>query len=173
MIKFSTVAAFIVTAAVIVYSVPNVREIMSAQDARESIGRKQKVVSEQLSGVGNELGKYAEKYSDISILSNLDMAETVASLKGCQFRSAVSIAEVNGGMVECAEVTEISDVSFFSSSTVRIKFKLILQDLEKFIQDIGNSLIPVEILEINADKKEISLTVHAVFGENEMEVADE
>lgn len=173
MIKISTVAAIAVTAVAVLYSVPNIKNIMSIQEKREQISKNQKDVSEQLASIDNDLNQYKEKYKDISIMSNLDLAKTVASLKGSTFCSATSIAEVEGRLVDCAEVTSVEDTSFFSPLTVQIRFKLAMQNLDEFLRSIGSSVISAECVGIDTSSKTIFITANSAFSEIEMEAVNE
>lgn len=137
-------------------SVDNVNKIRQYRDL-------QLQYAERLQGMDSELSSYRGRYRDVVLKTNVDLTKTVASMKGIRFVSATSMVELNGSLIKCAEVEKVGDVSFFSSQTKYIEYRLELVDLSDFIRSLGSSAIPVELLEL--DDGTVYLRVTAVFSD--------
>jgi hypothetical protein len=163
MIKIRSIFTTGVLLASLLFAVPNLSDCF--REYRELVNVKQNTVriKEQLSSLDQQLLGYKEKYKDLKIQSNLDIAEMVCSLDGVKFLSVASIAEIDGDTVNCSEVTKPKDVMFFSNQTKQMKFRLIFSDLKKFLKALNSSALPVNSMTIDTSDKLIYLVTDTIF----------
>lgn len=163
MIKISTVicGVSLVAAAVLIY--PNVQDakllIRDSKQLESQISENQLKMSE----VSAKLCDYQEKYKSLVFNSNLDIANAVNSLKGVKLQSITALAEIDGKPFECAEVSSVSDVSFFNEETKQMSFKLKLTDEKSFISSLKDSGLVVSELTIDREEKKAILLINSVF----------
>lgn len=156
-------------AGLVVYLVvcaPHLLSLYSSYGYYKELGQNLEEMKENNAVVDVALSEYQEKYQDVRVSSNFDIAKTVAGIAGAEFVSVTALVDRDGQMFECSEVTSVDDVNFFNDIIEYMSFSLKLVDARKFITALNSSALTVHSLTVNEKEMKAVLVVNAAYQGN-------
>lgn len=161
MIKISTIILTASILAVTMVGIPKFTSLYSGVKYVQAVETQRKQVQEQLASVTPQLAAMQEKYSNLHLSTNREIAETVNGFSGCSLDTISSLLNRNGALFECSEVAGVADVEFFSDTIEQMCFKLSISDLNMFMNSLKKSALAVNKLDVTG--KKALLYINTVF----------
>lgn len=163
-------AALLVSVLAVYFAVgtPHAVSLYSSYKYYSELGQSAAELKSNNAAVDAALSAYQEKYQDVNISSNFDIAKTVAGLAGIEFISVSSLVNKDGDMFVCSEVTSIDDVNFFNDTTEYMSFELNLSNSHDFITALNSSALTVYRLVVNEKEMKVTLIVNTVCQKGEV-----
>lgn len=106
---------------------------------------------------------FSDKYKDIAVTTNYDIAKAVDNIDGCEISTIASLITRDGAPYTCSEVSNIDDVNFFSSQISQMKFYLKLTDVRKFLSGLNSSALSIDSFNLDEKSKTAVLVVNTVL----------
>ena len=163
MIRISTVVWVISIGAAALFIKPNVDTALETWSGLKEIRAESQNLKDNMAEGNSSLAEYKEKYDNLDLSTNYDIAKTVNGLKGAKLNTIKSLAIKDGELFECAEVSSIEDVNFFSEETKKMSFQLKLTDAAKFVNSLKESALVTDSMIIDNGDKTVTIVVNSVF----------
>lgn len=162
-IKIVLLAAVLVAYFIVV--TPRAFSLYSSYKYYNELSKDIKQMKKNNAAVDTKLSAYQEKYQDVNVSTNFDIAKTIAGLNGAEFSSVSSLITRDGKMFECSNVTSVDDVNFFNDDIEYMSFELNLINSQGFIAALNSSALTVHSLVVNEKGMKVTLVVDAVCQE--------